>query len=127
MNIRELREKHRLDTKQLGQLMRGLDSMRKSGNRAPDFWDDVGALFREKYPGSSEEREAKQAWFEDILKFIQRHGRSLIEADYIRSDEGTVSINEDLMGALVNARLRDEPDEEGVRLDGKSVLEKLAD
>lgn len=127
MNSRELLEKHRLNTEQLGQLMRGLDSMRKSGGRAPDFWDDVSALFRGKYPDSTEEREAKQAWFVDILKFIQRHGRALIEADYIRSGDGTVSINEDLMSALVNAKLLDEPDEDGVRLDEKSVLEKLAD
>jgi len=109
----------------MGQLLRGVDSLRKSERRSENFWDDVSILFEKKFPDSPEERAAKEGWLTDILRFIQRYGQSLIEADYIRSDDGTVSLHEDLSKALVSASLLDEPDETGSLLDPRSVFEKL--
>jgi len=125
MSEKDLREKYRFSALELGQAIRGVDSLRRSEGRSPDFWDDVAAYFAKRFPGSAEERSAKQGWFVDIMKFIQRKGQNLIEADYIRSDEGTVAVHEDLLEALVGAGLLDEPDEDGSFLDQDSVLKGL--
>lgn len=125
MTDKNLREKYRLDVMELGQCVRGVDSLRSGESRSPDFWSDVDAFFNKRFEASGDERDAKKGWFSDIMKFVQRHGRNLIAADYIRSHEGTVSMHEDLMEALVGARLLDEPDEEGSLLDQQSVIDKL--
>ncbi len=125
MNEHEAREKYRLDPTQLGQYIRGVDSMRRSDEKSEDFWDDVAIFFAKRFPASPKEQIAKAEWFTDIMKLIQRRGEKLIREGYIKSDEGTVSIHEDLAKALVSARLLNEKDEHGSLLDEKSVFEKL--